>query len=112
MDRTREKTQAGKLLRTIYQNVFKTNIRTNAMKTPSSQTKITPCFRASGARSSVSLTRRLLVLNALVGLLTLGAAAAHANLLFNGNLDETSISTQINPSPTGWTIDGSKTISG
>jgi hypothetical protein len=35
-----------------------------------------------------------------------------ANLLFNGNLDQTEISSQINASPTGWIIDGSKSLSG
>jgi hypothetical protein len=82
------------------------------MKSPSPKTKPTSTALFSEILARSSLTKRLLALSVLAGLATLGTGVAHANLLFNGNLDEISISSQINASPTGWTIDGSKTISG
>ena len=72
---------------------------------------------ASSSRFGESLTnnsvaKRLFSLT-LAGLAALGVSNANAdNLLFNGNLDLTSISSQINPSPTGWTIDAFKSVSG
>lgn len=58
------------------------------------------------------LTKRLLTITAVVGTAALVAGVAQANLLFNANLDQIAISSQINASPVGWTIDASKTISG
>jgi hypothetical protein len=46
-----------------------------------------------------------------LGVATTGIVNAD-NILFNGNLDQISYSSQINQSPTGWTIDAEKTISG
>jgi hypothetical protein len=82
------------------------------MKSPSSKTELTSTDPYRETRSAGSRIKRLLALNAVLGVVTWGTAGAHANLLFNGNLDEISISSQINASPTGWTIDASKTISG
>lgn len=58
------------------------------------------------------ITRRLPAWNVVLAVFTLGAAAAQANLLFNGNLDDISISSQNLATPTGWTVDASKSVSG
>jgi len=53
--------------------------------------------------------KTLLTLGAVLGLLFSGAGPAKAaNVLFNGNLDDVSISSQNNPSPTGWTLEAWK----
>jgi len=57
-------------------------------------------------------TVRLLTLNAVLGLAAWNAGLANAGVLANGNLDDISISSQNNPTPTGWIVDASKTISG
>ena len=50
---------------------------------------------------------------AALGLAASGAGVAHAgNILFNGTLDITALADQNNPTPVGWTVDGSKTLSG
>jgi len=41
-----------------------------------------------------------------------GAGNAKANDLFNSNLDVTALTDQLNPTPVGWVVNGSKTISG
>ncbi len=46
-----------------------------------------------------------LVLVAALGLLFSGAGTAKANILVNGNLDSIAVSSQNNPSPTGWTLE-------
>jgi hypothetical protein len=57
--------------------------------------------------------KRFLTLGAVLGLLVCGIGVANsANILVNPNLDETSISTQNNPTPNGWVVEGFKTISG
>lgn len=56
--------------------------------------------------------RSSLICSSVLVALALATGSASANLLFNGNLDQISISSQINPSPTGWIIDASKTKSG
>ena len=76
------------------------------MKSPLRKTQSRP--RAAGRQGPA----RMLGALALCAAAAWGMASANANLLFNANLDDTSLSTQLNPSPTGWTIDASKTISG
>ncbi len=61
---------------------------------------------------NIGATRRLLVATALGGLLAWATAASAANVLFNPNLDQIDITTQVNPCPVGWIVDANKTISG
>jgi len=66
----------------------------------------TPMFNAS-------VTKRLLALCVLVFLAawTNGVSNA-ANLLFNGNLDQISVSDQVNATPNGWITEANKTLFG
>ncbi|HLH54932.1 MAG TPA: immunoglobulin domain-containing protein [Verrucomicrobiae bacterium] len=74
------------------------------MKTPSSQIK---------SKIAELFFPRRRIIGLLVALSTSALTfSSNANLLFNGNLDETSVSSQVNASPTGWIIDASKTVSG
>jgi hypothetical protein len=57
-------------------------------------------------------TRKPLTLITALSLVAWGAGVARANDLSNGNLDEVAISSQNNITPTGWTVDASKSISG
>ena len=76
------------------------------MKTPSSKIQ-------RGVSTPGGLPERSsLICGSVLVALALATGTAGANLLFNGNLDQISISSQINPSPTGWIIDASKTKSG
>lgn len=68
------------------------------MKSPS-QTLIPLAVSRSCARNA------LLILVTALGLLLLGTGGGKANILFNGNLDDISKSTQNNASPTGWTLE-------
>src|SRR5579862_136240 len=81
------------------------------MNTSLAKTQLGPAYLGLEQKARQYPIRRLLTVMG-VGLLALAADVARANLLFNGNLDQISISSQINASPTGWTIDASKTISG
>jgi hypothetical protein len=56
--------------------------------------------------------KRLLASIAVLGLVAWGSGVANANDLVNGNLDIFAIGPQNNPTPTGWAVDASKTISG
>jgi hypothetical protein len=51
-------------------------------------------------------------LAATLGLLAGCGTLAQANELSNGNLDATSLSSQNLPTPTGWTVDASRSVSG
>jgi hypothetical protein len=51
-------------------------------------------------------------LGAVLCLLSWGSGVANANILVNPYLDQTSVFSQNNPTPTGWTIEAFKTISG
>ena len=46
--------------------------------------------------------KRQITLFAIMGLLACGSSVTNANLLSNGNLDATSVSSQVLPTPTGW----------
>ncbi len=56
--------------------------------------------------------KKLFSLIAALSLLALGLADAQAQLLTNGSLDATSISSQVLATPTGWTVAASRSISG
>jgi hypothetical protein len=56
--------------------------------------------------------KRLLTLTAALGLVAWGTGVASANLLSNANLDTVSKGPQMLPTPTGWAVSSSKTISG
>lgn len=58
------------------------------------------------------LITRLLTLTAAVSFAAVGSGVARANDLFNPYLNTISVGPQVNPSPDGWQIDASKTISG
>src|SRR5688572_30586620 len=45
-------------------------------------------------------------------LLCAASAQAQPEILTNANLDATSVSSQLLPTPTGWTVNASRTISG
>ena len=57
------------------------------------------------------LANRLLIWIAVLGLVGLGSSLASAQLT-NGNLNLASTSSQVLPTPTGWTVEASRTISG
>jgi hypothetical protein len=63
--------------------------------------------------STKLMLRNLLVPCVCAGLLA-GATgiAGAANVLFNANLDDIGLNSQNNPSPNGWSIDASKSVSG
>jgi len=56
--------------------------------------------------------KRLLTSVVVLGLLGLGNGVANANDLINPNLDTIAIGPQIGNTPTGWSVDASKAISG
>ena len=56
------------------------------------------------------VTKRLFILSAALGLLA--SSSANANDLFNDKLDDISVSSQNFPTPTGWIVDASLSISG
>lgn len=56
--------------------------------------------------------KRLLTFIAVLGLVAWGSGVANANDLSNSDLDAISISSQNNNTPTGWTVDASKSVSG
>jgi hypothetical protein len=64
------------------------------------------------ALSQIRKVRKPLTLMTVLGLAAWGAGVAQANDLSNGNLDDISISSQNNNTPTGWTVDANKAISG
>ena len=49
---------------------------------------------------------------AALGLAAWGISVANANDLFNANLDQIGLTSQINACPLGWVVDASKTVSG
>lgn len=55
---------------------------------------------------------RLLTFIAAIGLFCLGNGVANANDLINPNLDTIAIGPQNNATPTGWSVDASKAVSG
>lgn len=55
--------------------------------------------------------KRQLALFAIIGLVACGSVA-RADFLSNGNLDATSVSTQVGATPSGWIASANKTISG
>jgi hypothetical protein len=59
-----------------------------------------------------SVRKRLLILTAALGFMAGGAGVMKANDLFNDKLDDLSVSSQNAPTPTGWIVDASLTISG
>ncbi len=63
------------------------------------------------AVTRLRLMKRMVVLTAALALVV-GSPVANANDLVNGNLDITSVGPQNNATPTGWSVDASKTISG
>ncbi len=64
-------------------------------------------------KSNSTHVKRLVAVAACVGLLACGSGVANAaNVLFNANLDDVGLNTQINPSPNGWVIDAVKALSG
>src|SRR5205823_2846840 len=56
--------------------------------------------------------KRLFILSAALGLLVWSTGVAKANDLFNDKLDDISTSSQNSPTPTGWIVDASLSISG
>src|SRR5690242_8945224 len=82
------------------------------MKSPSPNPTLSRLNRSRNSVSATALTKRLASLTAALGLLACSTATVKANDLFNGNLDDISISSQNNPSPTGWTIEATKSVSG
>jgi hypothetical protein len=56
---------------------------------------------------------RLKTWSVILGLVACGTSASHAqNILSNGTLDATSVSSQVLATPTGWTVNASRAISG
>ena len=64
------------------------------------------------ALSQIRKVRKPLTLITALGLAAWGAGVAQANDLSNGNLDDVAIASQNGITPTGWTVDASKSISG
>jgi hypothetical protein len=62
--------------------------------------------------ASKLLLKQVQTLTVVLGLAALGFGVARANDLFNPDLDIISVGPQNNPSPTGWQIDASKSLSG
>src|SRR5438046_2791400 len=60
-----------------------------------------------------SLTKRIGGLCAALALAACVTGSLNAaNVLFNPNLDQTSVSDQVNPTPTGWHTEANKTLFG
>ena len=57
-------------------------------------------------------TKHFLSVIAALGLAACCTSVANANLLSNPNLDTVSVGPQINPTPTGWSVNSSKSVSG
>jgi len=84
-----------------------------AMKSASAKTEPSPSIQVRNTMFGRSLKKRLLTLSAALGLAAWGTGVANAdNVLFNGTLDLVGLADQINQTPIGWTVAGTKTISG
>ncbi len=79
-------------------------------KSPSATRRCPVITQLPKTISQGSLVKRLVIGG--LCLAALGAGVAKANDLANGNLDITEISSQNNPTPTGWIVDASKSVSG
>ena len=62
--------------------------------------------------SSLTPLRKVLRLAIAFGLVACGILVGQANDLVNGNLDTTAVGPQVNASPTGWSVDAIKAVSG
>jgi hypothetical protein len=63
--------------------------------------------------SSKTLMKRLLALSAVLGLMAGGTSVVKAaNILFNSDLGQIAVQDQNNATPVGWTVVGSKSLSG
>jgi hypothetical protein len=74
--------------------------------------QITQTEKSTMKSGASKLLRQAQTLTVILCLATLGSGIAKANDLFNPDLDLISVGPQNNPSPTGWQIDASKSISG
>jgi hypothetical protein len=64
-------------------------------------------------KATSSKTLMKLILSAVLGLMAAGTSGVKAdNILFNGDLGQTALQDQNNPTPVGWTVVGSKSLSG
>lgn len=71
--------------------------------------------RLAGLRNAAllaTLRKQLPALVAALGLAVSTTGVGAANILLNAGLDQTGITSQVNPAPISWTIDASKTLSG
>lgn len=75
------------------------------MKPNTLKTELSPSTQPQKAK-------RLLTLIAVLGLVAWGTGVANANDLSNSDLDNIAIGPQNNPTPTGWTVEASKSVSG
>ena len=83
------------------------------MKSTSAITKQLPSNQVLTAAFGGSLTKRLRTWGCVLGLAALASGGANAaNVLFNANLDQIGLTSQINPCPIGWDVIAFKTVSG
>jgi hypothetical protein len=63
-------------------------------------------------KATSSKTLMKLILSAVLGLMAGGTSVNAANILFNGDLGQTASQDQNNPTPVGWTVVGTLSLSG
>src|SRR5882724_3945711 len=103
------KPQTGKPIQT-------TQTERAAMKSACAKTRPLLSIQLGGALvDGGPLLKRWLAFSAVLGLVAWATGVAKANDLFNDKLDDIAgqpVTTQQSPTPTGWTVDASLTISG